>query len=80
MAFGCYCANMKREKKTYKPTRIQNYRFALFLTENIIQTISILCIQNSEEEGKKGHSDKEQHEGDYEEKKGHKKKHFDEAG
>lgn len=35
---------------------------------------------NSEEEGKKGHHDKENHEGEYEEKKGHKKKHHDESG
>lgn len=35
---------------------------------------------NSEEEGKKGHHAKEGHDGEYEEKKGHKKKHYDESG
>lgn len=35
---------------------------------------------NREEEGKKGHHDKAEHEGEYEEKKGHKKKHYDDSG
>lgn len=48
-------------------------------------SISIVFFLNfhifkSEEEGKKGHHDKEDHEGEYEEKKGHKKKHHDESG
>lgn len=34
----------------------------------------------SEEEGKKGHQDKEQNEGEHDEKKGHKKSHHDESG
>lgn len=33
----------------------------------------------SEEKGEKGHHDKEENDGEYEEKKGHKKKHHDEG-
>lgn len=36
--------------------------------------------KNSEEESGKGHHDEASEEGEYEEKKGHEKKHFDESG
>lgn len=36
--------------------------------------------QNREESGKKGHHNKEEHEGEYDEKSGHKKKHYDDSG
>lgn len=34
----------------------------------------------SEEEGKKGHHHKEDHEGEYHEASGHKKNHYDDSG
>lgn len=43
----------------------------------------VICkclIYSREEKGEKGHHDKEENEGEYEEEKGHKKQHNDEGG
>lgn len=61
---------MKRKSSTtsiYQDVVLHNYDISV-------------CLVNRENEGKKGHHDKEEHEGEYDEKSGHKKKHQDESG
>lgn len=73
----CFWIYYKRKKH---PT---NSKWSILIKnrkQNISLQLNHFVHSNSEEEGKKGHHDKEEEEGDFAEKKGHKKKHYDESG